>query len=86
MLNRADLIKTLLTVALLVIVLVLSLNSSFYNSSMVDAFMAMALGGAVRPVPGMTIQQSRSNSYHGNSRFAVLPRESFVSGSESLNP
>src|SRR4029077_12014988 len=32
---------------LLVIVLVLSLNSSFYNSSMVDAFMAMALGGAL---------------------------------------
>src|ERR1700694_5067634 len=47
MLNRADLIKTVLTVALLVIVLVLSLNSSFYNSSMVDAFMAMALGGAL---------------------------------------
>jgi hypothetical protein len=47
MLNRADLIKTFLTVALLVIVLVLSLNSSFYNSSMVDAFMAMALGGAL---------------------------------------
>jgi hypothetical protein len=47
MLNRADLIKTSLTVALLVIVLVLSLNSSFYNSSMVDAFMAMALGGAL---------------------------------------
>lgn len=47
MLNRADLIKTLLTVALLVVVLVLSLNSSFYNSSMVDAFMAMALGGAL---------------------------------------
>jgi hypothetical protein len=50
-------IKRLLTVALLVVVLVLSLNSSFYNSSMVDAFMAMALGGAVTPVPGMTIQQ-----------------------------
>jgi hypothetical protein len=47
MLNRADLIRTLLTVALLVIVLVLSLNSSFYNSSMVDVFMAMALGGAL---------------------------------------
>jgi hypothetical protein len=57
MLNRADVIKTFFTVALLVVVLVLSLNSSFYNSSMVDAFMAMALGGAVTPVPGMTIQQ-----------------------------
>jgi PAP2 superfamily len=47
MLNRADVIKTFFTVALLVVVLVLSLNSSFYNSSMVDAFMAMALGGAL---------------------------------------
>jgi hypothetical protein len=47
MLNRADLIKTGLTVALLAIVLALSLSADFYNSSMVDAFMAMALGGAL---------------------------------------
>ena len=43
MLNRADPIKTVLTVALLAIVLALSLSADFYNSSMVDAFMAMAL-------------------------------------------
>jgi hypothetical protein len=59
MLNRADLIKTFLTVALLVIVLVLSLNSSFYNSSMVDAFMAMALGGAL--VILLVVQPSWTN-------------------------
>lgn len=59
MLNRADLIKTSLTVALLVIVLVLSLNSSFYNSSMVDAFMAMALGGAL--VILLVVQPSWTN-------------------------
>jgi hypothetical protein len=47
MLNRADLIKTGLTVAFLAIVLALSLSADFYNSSMVDAFMAMALGGAL---------------------------------------
>ena len=43
MLNRADATKTLLTVALLAILLALSLRADFYNSSMVDAFMAMAL-------------------------------------------
>ena len=59
MLNRADLIKTSFTVALLVIVLVLSLNSSFYNSSMVDAFMAMALGGAL--VLLLVVQPSWTN-------------------------
>ena len=47
MLNRADPIKTVLTVALLAIVLALSLSADFYNSSMVDAFMAMALGGGL---------------------------------------
>lgn len=46
MLNRADPIKTALTVALLAIVLALSLSADFYSSSMVDAFMALALGGA----------------------------------------
>ena len=44
--NRADPIKIALTVALLAIVLTLALDSEFYNSSMVDAFMAMALAGA----------------------------------------
>jgi hypothetical protein len=47
MLNRADPIKTVLTVALLAIVLALSLSADFYNSSMVDVFMAMALGGGL---------------------------------------
>ena len=47
MLNRADLIKTGLTVALLAIVLALSLSADFYNSSMVDAFMAVVLCGAL---------------------------------------
>jgi hypothetical protein len=47
MLNRADPIKTVLTVALLAIVLALSLSADFYNSSMADAFMAMALGGGL---------------------------------------
>jgi hypothetical protein len=47
MLNRADSIKTVLTVALLAIVLALSLSADFYNSSMVDVFMAMALGGGL---------------------------------------
>jgi hypothetical protein len=43
MLNRADATKTLLTVALLAILLALSWSADFYNSSMVDAFMAMAM-------------------------------------------
>jgi hypothetical protein len=47
MLNRADPIKTVLTVALFAIVLALSLSADFYNSSMVDVFMAMALGGGL---------------------------------------
>jgi hypothetical protein len=47
MLNRADPIKTALSVALLAIVFTLALDSEFYGSSMVDAFMAMALAGAV---------------------------------------
>ncbi|HYW41122.1 MAG TPA: phosphatase PAP2 family protein [Terriglobales bacterium] len=47
MMNRADLIRTVLTVALLAIVLVLSLSADFYNSSMVNAYMALALGGAL---------------------------------------
>jgi hypothetical protein len=45
--------------ALLVVVLVLSLNSSFYNSSMVDAFMAMALSGAL--VILLVVQPSWTN-------------------------
>jgi hypothetical protein len=59
MLNRADLIKTVLTVALLAIVLALSLSADFYNSSMVDAFMAMALGGAL--VTLLVVQPSWTN-------------------------
>src|SRR5271157_2727894 len=47
MLNRADLIRTVLTVALFAIMVALSLNADFYNSSMVDAFMALALGSAL---------------------------------------
>lgn len=59
MLNRADLIKTALTVALLAIVLVLSLSADFYKSSMVDAFMAMALGGVA--VTLLVVQPSWMN-------------------------
>jgi hypothetical protein len=58
-LNRADLTKTVLTAALLAIVLALSLNADFYNSSMVDAFMAMSLGGAL--VTLLVIQPSWTN-------------------------
>src|SRR5271169_4922724 len=47
MLNRANLIRTVLTTALLAIVLGLSLSADFYSSSMVDAFMALALGSAL---------------------------------------
>src|SRR5271155_2879247 len=47
MLNRANLVRTVLTVALLAIVLSLSLSAYFYDSSMVDAFMALALGSAL---------------------------------------
>lgn len=47
MLNRANLIRIVLTAALLAIVLSLSLSSYFYDSSMVDAFMALALGSAL---------------------------------------
>jgi hypothetical protein len=46
MLKHADPIRPVLTVALLVIVLALSLNADFYSSSMVDVFMSMALGAA----------------------------------------
>jgi PAP2 superfamily len=47
LLNRETLIKSVLTIALLAIVTTLALNASFYSSSMIDAFMAMALAGAV---------------------------------------
>jgi hypothetical protein len=47
MLNRDRFIKTALTLALLVIALTLSMSADFYNSSMIDAFMAMALAGAL---------------------------------------
>ena len=47
MLSRAGLIKTALTVTLLVIVFALSMSADFYNSSIIDAFMAMALAGAL---------------------------------------
>ncbi|HXM11795.1 MAG TPA: phosphatase PAP2 family protein [Terriglobales bacterium] len=44
MLNRAAPIRLVLTVALIVLVLALSLNADFYSSSMVDVFMSLALG------------------------------------------
>jgi len=59
MLNRADATKTFLTVALLAILLALSLSADFYHSSMVDAFMAMALGSAV--VTLLVVQPSWTN-------------------------
>jgi hypothetical protein len=46
MLNRADAMRMVLTVALLVVVLALSLNADFYSSSMVDVFMSLALGAS----------------------------------------
>ena len=58
-LNRADLIKTALTVALLAIVLALSSSADFYHSSMVDTFMALALGGAA--VTLLVVQPSWMN-------------------------
>jgi hypothetical protein len=58
-LNRAGLIRTALTVALLAIVLALSLSADFYKSSMVDAFMAMALSGAL--VTLLVVQPSWMN-------------------------
>ena len=57
--NRADLIKTGLTIALLAVVLALSLSADFYKSSMVDAFMAMALCGAL--VTLLVVQPSWTN-------------------------
>ncbi len=57
--NRAGLIRTALTVALLAIVLALSLSADFYKSSMVDAFMAMALSGAL--VTLLVVQPSWMN-------------------------
>jgi PAP2 superfamily len=57
--NRADLIKTGLTIALLAVVLALSSSADFYNSSMVDTFMAMALCGAL--VTLLVVQPSWTN-------------------------
>jgi hypothetical protein len=59
MLNRADLIRAVLTLTLVAIVLVLSLSADFYNSSLVDVFMALALGGAL--VTLLVIQPSWMN-------------------------
>jgi PAP2 superfamily len=46
MLNRANIIAALLTTVLLAIVLSLSLSATFYNDSMVDVYMALALASA----------------------------------------
>ncbi len=59
LLNRATLIKTAFTIALLAIVLRLALSADFYSSSMVDVFMAMALSGAV--ITLMVVQPSWLN-------------------------
>jgi PAP2 superfamily len=59
LLNRANIIKAVLTIALLAIVFALALSADFYTSSMVDAFLAMALGGAV--ITLMVIQPSLAN-------------------------
>jgi len=59
MLNRTDPVKIALSVALLAIVFTLALDSDFYSSSMVDAFMAMALAGAV--VTLLVVETSWSN-------------------------
>ena len=47
MLNRSNSIRIALTVTLLAAVLALSVSTAFYNSSMVDGFMALALAGAM---------------------------------------
>jgi hypothetical protein len=47
MLNRADAIRTALTVALLAIVLALSLNAGFYKSTIIDTYMALEFGGVL---------------------------------------
>jgi hypothetical protein len=59
MLNRADPTRTALTVALLTIVLALSLNADFYNSSMINVFMSLALDGAL--VTLLVVQPSWMN-------------------------
>ena len=59
MFNRVDPIKIALTVALLAIVLTLSLSADFYNDSMVDAFMAMALAGSLLTL--LVVQPSWEN-------------------------
>jgi PAP2 superfamily len=59
MLNRADLIKTVLTVALFAAASLLSLSSEFYNSAMVDPFMALTLGSAL--ITLLVVQPSWEN-------------------------
>jgi hypothetical protein len=59
MLNRADLIKTVLTVALFAAASLLSLSSEFYASSMVDPFMALTLGSAL--ITLLVVQPSWKN-------------------------
>lgn len=59
MLNRADMIRTALTVALLAILLAFSLNADFYNSSIIDVFMSLALGAAL--VTLLVVQPSWTN-------------------------
>jgi hypothetical protein len=79
LLNNSALIKTVLTVALLVIVLVLSLSADFYNSSMVDVFMAMALGGAL--VTLLIVQPSWTNGASvAASSFILAGLDYFVMG------
>jgi hypothetical protein len=58
-LNRENLTRIALTVALLTIVLALSLNADFYCSSMVDVFMALTLGSAL--VTLLVVQPSWMN-------------------------
>ena len=57
--HRADLIRTVLTVALLAIVFMLSLSADFYNSSMVNTYMALALAGAL--ITLLVVQPSWTN-------------------------
>ncbi len=57
--NRVRSIRIALTVALLASVLALSSSADFYTSSLVDAFLAMALGGAV--VTLLVVQPSWRN-------------------------
>src|SRR5271168_5535034 len=56
--DRTD-VKTALTIALFGVTLTIALNAGFYSSSMVDVFMALALGAAA--ITLLVLQPSWTN-------------------------